>query len=466
MDRGHAAGGQGQLPRHVRQPDQAARPRRARSLRVAAGHRRRRRGTRDGRGGGRRRRVRPRRHVANRAIPRHRVRRVRASRVRHRDAEAVVGGHAEEQPPRSSASTDADARARGSGAKPRELRRAEGASRGHARGHGRAIRVRHRHRGGQVRQPRGVWPPQAPRGRDGSRGCDLPERVGRRVVLPILRLARAKRQLHPPRHPRRPSRRRIPQEPAGGRREDRPDALRRARRRPRGHPRRRDGQGVRRRSRRLRQLVPRGGRPGHGSGARPRGVRRRRRRRLRRRNVRPVVLGAQGGDVARAPRGERRGEPRPGGGVRRLPGRPRREPGGAPDRPRAIGRRRLYPSRKPRKFERCRLPSPPRGHRDDRSRPGARSRRLRTRGFRRGTRVFAHALPQRRLGECSASPGQGRRPVSRASSLAGGWPPRPRRVHQRRRRRGIPLARGRRRGGRAPALVRGDRARRLGLRGG
>ena len=75
------------------------------------------------------------------------------------------------------------------------------------------------------------------------------------------------------------------------------------------------------------------------------------------------------------------------------------------------------------------------------------------RGFRRGTRVFAHALPQRRLRERSASPGQGRRPVPRASSLAGGWPPRPRRVHQRRRRRGIPHARGRRRGGRAPALV-------------
>ena len=96
---------------------------------------------------------------------------------------------------------------------------------------------------------------------------------------------------------------------------------------------------------------------------------------------------------------------------------------------------------------------PPRGHRDDRSRPGARLRRLRARGFRRGTRVFAHALPQRRLRERSASPGQGRRALPRASSLAGGWPPRPRRVHQRRRRRGIPLARGRRRGGRAPALV-------------
>ena len=60
---------------------------------------------------------RPERHVANRAVPSHRVRRVRASRVRHRDAEAVVGGHAEEQPPRSSASTDADARPRGPGAK-------------------------------------------------------------------------------------------------------------------------------------------------------------------------------------------------------------------------------------------------------------------------------------------------------------------------------------------------------------
>ena len=43
MDSEHAAGGQGQLPRHVRQPDQAARPRRT-ILRVPAGHRRRRQG--------------------------------------------------------------------------------------------------------------------------------------------------------------------------------------------------------------------------------------------------------------------------------------------------------------------------------------------------------------------------------------------------------------------------------------
>mmetsp|Transcript_11085 Transcript_11085/g.43158 ORF Transcript_11085/g.43158 Transcript_11085/m.43158 type:complete len:340 (+) Transcript_11085:821-1840(+) len=335
MDRGRAFGGEGQLPRHVRQPDQAAERAGACGFVVEpAGHRGGRRGTRDGRGRGRRRRVRPGCHVANRAVPRHRVRRVRASRVRHRDAEAVVGGHAEEQPPRSSASTDADARARGPDAKPREARRAEGAPRGHARGHGRARGVRRRHRGGQVRQPRGVWRPQAPRGRDGSRGCHLPERVERRVLVPILRLARAKRQLHPPRHPRRPNRRRIPQEPAGGGREDRPDALRRPRRRPRGHPRGRDGQGFGRRSRRLRQLVPRGGRPGHGPAARPRGGGRRRRRRLRRRNVRLVVLGAQGGGVARAPRGERRGEPEPGGGIRRLAGRPRRQPGGAADRPR------------------------------------------------------------------------------------------------------------------------------------
>ena len=280
--RGVAAGGPCQLSRYLRQPDQAPERRRAGSRPLS--HRSRRRRPRRGRSRGCRRRIEPARHVANRAVQGYRVRRVRTTRVRHGDAEAVVGRDATEQPPRRAPAPPTRTRGVGSVQVPGQAERFEGPARRHARGHGGPRRVRHRVRGGQVRQPGVVRGPQAPGRRRGTRGRHLPERrFWRRNIRSILRRPRTKRQLHPPRHPRGPNRVRLPAEPAGGRREDGPDAVYRTRRRLGGYPRGRTVQGFDGGARRVRQLVPRRRRPGHGPPLGPRGQRGRRRRGLRRR---------------------------------------------------------------------------------------------------------------------------------------------------------------------------------------